>query len=145
MSLSPDGGRGSPVIDVQFDRPGRRYDAAAPLVVHSRVGGVDPESVRALELSVVWYTEGKGEEDLAVHAFERIVDRDALLAALAGHDFETRLPASPLTYEGVIVKIRWCVRVRVFYAAGRDYVSEQEFVMGRVPPAAPLAVREAPC
>ena len=143
MSPSPDGGRGTPAIDVQFDRPTRRYDAAAPLAVRCRIDGVDPDAVRAIEVSVAWYTEGKGEEDLSVHAFERIVDRDALRAALADHAFETRLPPSPLTYEGVIVKIRWCVRVRVFFAGGRDYVSEHEFEMGGVPAAMPPPLPEA--
>jgi len=143
MNLPPDSPRGTPVIDVQFDRPGRRYDAAAPLAVRCHVDGVDPDAVRAIELSVAWYTEGKGEEDLAVHAFERIVERDALRAALSDHAYETRLPPSPLTYEGVIVKIRWCVRVRIFFIGGRDYVSEHEFEMGRVPPARPPVIPEA--
>ncbi|MFM7107910.1 MAG: hypothetical protein ACKOZU_04825 [Planctomycetaceae bacterium] len=135
MSLPPEPGRVAPVVELQHDRPGRRYDPGDSLGVRYRVGGVDPESVRALELSVAWYTEGKGEEDLFVHAFERITERGPLRAALAGGTFNTRLPPSPLSYEGIIVKIRWCVRVRVFFAGGRDYVSEHVFDVGGVPPA----------
>ena len=137
MNRGPDGGRFTPTIDVQFDRADRRYEPGSPLVATYRVGGAAPEAVRAVEESVTWYTEGKGEEDLVVHAFKRIVDRDAVQTALAGGALETRLPPSPLSYEGVIVKIRWCVRVRVFHAGGRDYVSEHVFEVGAVPPARP--------
>jgi hypothetical protein len=52
--------------------------------------------------------------------------------------FSTPLPQSPLSYEGVIVKIRWCVRVRVFFESGRDHVAEQVFTVGGVPPTMPL-------
>lgn len=137
-------GRSAPAIDVQFDRPGRHYAAGDPLVVRYRIGGLDVDTVRAVEVSVAWYTEGKGEEDLCVHAFERIVERDGLRTALQGDGLEVRLPPSPLSYEGVIVKIRWCVRVRVFYVGGRDYVSEHVFDVGAVPPARPPAVPAPP-
>ncbi len=31
----------------------------------------EPEAIRVVEISVLWCTEGKGEEDLAVHFFGR--------------------------------------------------------------------------
>jgi hypothetical protein len=49
--------------------------------------------------------------------------------------FTTPLPQSPLSYEGVIVKVRWCVRVRLFFEGSRDFVSEHVFTLGRIPPA----------
>jgi hypothetical protein len=55
--------------------------------------------------------------------------------------FGTDLPASPLSYEGVIVKIRWCVRVRIFFVGGRDFVSEHVFDVGTIPPAQRVASR----
>ena len=134
MTVVPDPGRAVPAIDLEHDRPDRRYEPGGPLGVRYRIGGVDPGSVRAIEVSVAWYTEGKGEEDLFVHAFERIVDQERLLAALAGGSLTTTLPRSPLSYEGMIVKIRWCVRLRVFFTGGRDYVTEHVFELGSVPP-----------
>jgi len=136
MSVGIEAGRGTPAIDVQFDRPGRQYEPGDAFVVRYRVSGLDVAAVRAVEVSVAWYTEGKGEEDLFVHLFERIADRDGLRKALQGASLEVRLPPSPLSYEGVIVKIRWCVRVRVFFG-GRDYVSEHVFEVGAIPPARP--------
>jgi hypothetical protein len=52
-----------------------------------------------------------------------------------------RLPASPLSYEGVVVKIRWCVRIRLFFATGRDFVSEHVFVVGDIAPALGMVER----
>lgn len=144
MSLGTEGARGTPAIDVQFDVPGRRYVPGSRLVARYRIGGVELEAIRALELSVAWYTEGKGEEDLVVHAFERIVDDAALRTVPTGGVLETTLPPSPLSYEGIIVKIRWCVRVRVFSAGGRDFVSEHVFDVGTVPPARPVAEETTP-
>ena len=119
---------------LQFDRPGRIYEPRDSLGVTYEVAGVEAERMRALERSILWYTEGKGEEDLGVHFFERIADASQLPAVLPQGVFSTQLPASPLSYEGVIVKVRWCVRLRVFFEAGRDFVSEHVFSLGRIPP-----------
>lgn len=124
-----------PQIDVQFDRPGRRYEPGDRLVVRYRVDGCDGESIQAVERSVLWYTEGKGEEDIGVHLFQRLTDRTLRAPHAPGDDFATTLPKSPLSYEGVIVKVRWCIRVRVFYDSVRDYVSEHVFEVGGIPPA----------
>jgi hypothetical protein len=103
--------------------------------VRYRVEGRDGALTDAIEHSVLWYTEGKGEEDLGVHFFQRVADRALRGPSGLSGDFATTLPKSPLSYEGVIVKVRWCIRVRVFYEGLRDYVSEHVFEMGGVPPA----------
>jgi hypothetical protein len=126
-----DGTRASPVVEVQFDRPDRRYAPGDEIALRYAITAHEA-SIRAVEHSIAWYTEGKGEEDLGVHFFERITEPRPLGAA---GTFTTRLPPSPLSYEGIIVKIRWCVRVRVFFGGGRDFVSEHVFEMGRIPPA----------
>ena len=98
----------------------------------------------AVEISVLWHTEGQGDEDLAVHHFERIDT-----AAQPGIDFRrpqrfsTHLPASPLTYQGVIVKIRWCVRVRVFLPRGKELFGETSFQLGTLPAARLAAGHES--
>ena len=58
--------------------------------------------------------------------------------------FSTALPASPLSYDGVIVKIFWCVRIRAFLKGGRDFSSEQSFWLGRVPRGQAIEVDEEP-
>lgn len=136
------GGAG-PRIDARFDRPDRGYAPGSPLEVRYHATGLGGEPVRAVEHSVVWYTEGKGEEDLGVHVFERYEPEHRAEVPLEGV-LTTQLPASPLSYEGVIVKIRWCLRVRIFFAGGRDFVSEHVFTVGSLPPARPAAERALP-
>ena len=88
-----------------------------------------------MEVSVLWHTEGKGDEDLAVHDFRRLSaeNGDPIDPRRPGR-FSTVLPNSPLSYRGVIVKIRWCVRVRVFLTRGREVVGELHFRLGEVLP-----------
>lgn len=132
----PVGGlRVNPEVDMVFDRSDRGYAPGGELTVRYQVRGSGIDLVQAIEQSIAWYTEGKGEEDLAVHFFERLPEAAARAAVAEGGRFSTTLPPSPLSYEGVIVRIRWCARVRLFFPGGRDYVSEHEFVVGRIPPA----------
>ena len=131
----------NPRISVTFNHENIQYSGGDQLQAHYIVEGIESQGISAVERSVVWYTEGKGEEDLGVIFFERIqlerrkdgiqtssLSTDHLTGALA-----TDLPQSPLSYEGIIVKIRWCVRVRVFFRSGRDFVSEHIFFLGSVP------------
>ena len=126
---------GSPQVNLQFDRADRHYEPRAEVLARYACVGFDADAVQAVERSMVWYTEGKGEEDLGVHWFDRLEGEEQLGQALPNGAFAVRLPASPLSYEGVIVKVRWCVRVRVFFVGGRDFVSEHVFDVGDIPPA----------
>jgi hypothetical protein len=92
-----------------------------------------PSDVRRVELSVLWRTEGKGDEDFGVHFFQAVsadATREEIASPLA---FSTTLPPSPLSYDGPLLKIRWCVRVRVFLKRGKDIVYDKPFQLGRVP------------
>jgi hypothetical protein len=121
-----------PLISVQLDRRREPYLPGDVLTAEYQIDAVDAADVRAVELSVLWYTEGKG--DMAVHYFERLAASDNG-EMLVGHArrFSTRLPNSPLSYDGLLVKIRWCVRVRVFVEHGKDPMAERGFTLGRVP------------
>jgi hypothetical protein len=89
------------------------------------------QDLRAVEVSVLWYTEGKGESDLSVQWFLRHEASDVSFSLLTEpQQFRMRLPDGPLSYDGLIVKIKWCVRVRVFPAWGREVVVEEAFVLG---------------
>jgi len=126
--------RRQPVVLVNFSMADRHYEPLETLAVRYTVEGIDVRDVRAVERSVLWYTEGKGEEDLGVHSFERL--REPTTGRQLLGEFSCQLPPSPLSYEGLIVKIRWCVRIRLFFAGGRDFVSEHIFDLGDVPAAA---------
>ena len=123
-----------PLISVMLDNNRQDYRPGELLVGEYRIDALDLAEVKAVELSVLWYTEGKGDEDLAVHYFERLTADNPAEAGLHDlHRFQTSLPNSPLSYEGVLVKIRWCVRVRVFARGGKTFVAERRFQLGDVP------------
>lgn len=109
----------------------RRFAPRETLALEYRLAGVAPGEIQSIEISVLWHTEGKGDEDLAVHFFERLEAQGEAAPPHWGR-VECPLPASPLTYQGVIVKLRWCARIRAFLANGRELVDEQMFQLGDV-------------
>ncbi len=124
-----------PRVRIRLEGNGRAYRPGETLSGEYRLESVPLEEVRAIEVSVLWYTEGKGDEDLAVHHFHRIAVEgpDAVDLRQPGR-FSTVLPESPLSYTGAIVNIRWCVRVRVFLGRGKEVVGQRDFQLGAVPP-----------
>jgi hypothetical protein len=95
--------------------------------------GISHDQVDSLETSVLWYTEGKGGEDFGVHFFQKL-SRDELktLAPDLAHRVSTPLPASPLSYEGKLIKIRWCVRIRLFLQNGKELSAQRAFYLGHL-------------
>ena len=134
-----------PLVRIRFDGNGRVYRPGETLSGEYRIESVAPEEIKAVEVSVLWYTEGKGDEDLAVHGFWRVsADNGDTLELPRPGRFSTVLPRSPLSYRGVLVRIRWCVRVRVFLTRGREVMGELAFRLGDVPAARlPVAVERA--
>jgi hypothetical protein len=125
----------TPPVRLTLDSPAGHYWPGSQLTGRFMTSGGQPLGVRAAELSVLWYTAGKGEEDLAVHWFQRFVDEPARpLDLRVPRRFATQMPASPLSYDGRIVKICWCARLRLFLADGHESVTETPFVLGDVPP-----------
>lgn len=124
-----------PRVRIRLDGNGRAYRPGETLSGEYQLENVPPGEVRAIEVSVLWYTEGKGDEDLAVHHFRRTAAEgtETVDFRQPGH-FSTVLPPSPLSYAGAILKIRWCVRVRVFLGRGKEIVGQRDFQLGSVPP-----------
>lgn len=125
-------------IRLTLDAPTAHYQSGDRLSGRYVVHGPPTGAIRSVELSVLWYTAGKGEEDFAVHHFERLVEETARpLDMRVPHRFATQLPHSPQSYEGQILKICWCVRLRLFLPQGQETVAEIPFRLGDVPVAAP--------
>ena len=133
-----------PLISIRLRDQHHPFQPGDELHCEYQLDAVDAADVQALEASVLWHTEGKGDEDLGVHYFERWLSADVEGRDLrALRQLRTRLPNCPLTYPGVTVKIRWCVRVRAFLRRGKESFFEQSFVLGNVPPARRLVEPEA--
>ena len=70
----------------------------------------------------------QGDEDLHVHHFHRLADDQLRRVGLADEQStHCALPATPLSYQGHLISLRWGVRVRIFLADGREIVAEQPF------------------
>ena len=105
---------------ILIEGPHRTFGPGELLSAECRIESLSLSEPRAMEVSVLWHTEGKGEEDLAVHYFNRVSSDEGTLDLRRAYRFQTRLPNSPMSYEGLILKIRWCVRVRLFLARGAN-------------------------
>jgi hypothetical protein len=125
------------LVTIQLDPAHRNYVPGETLAGRFRWDVGYPEKVRSVELSILWHTEGKGDEDSGVHFFEEY-PADRLGERPTWRPFATKLPRSPMSYDGLLLKIRWCVRVRVFLESGKDVVGEKIFRLGDLP-----SVREA--
>ena len=115
-------------------RGSRRYAPGDTLRGAYRLAAWRDAGLTAVELSVLWHTAGQGEEDYCVHHFER--RREPVLPGRSNetpHRFRAVLPASPLSYDGQIVKVCWVVRLRGFLAGGRQRVVEAPFWLGVEP------------
>ena len=123
-----------PSVTLRFDGNGRVYYPGETLSGEYRLESIDRDQIRDVEVSVLWHTDGKGDEDLAVHDFRRLsVDGGDWIDPRYAGRFSTVLPNSPLSYDGMIVKLRWCVRVRVFLSRDKEVVGELPFRLGDVP------------
>jgi hypothetical protein len=133
-----------PSVTIRFDGNGRIYRPGETLAGEYAFDNLPDSPAKSLEVSVAWFTEGKGEEDLAVHEFWRTnLEESDAATLLPPQRFSTTLPNSPLTYDGRIVKIRWCVRVRAFFHGGKEVFGQKLFRLGDVP-AIPAAVNTEP-
>lgn len=117
-------------MNVSLCRDDATYTAGGYLRASWRVSRVKLEELSSVEVSVLWYTEGKGDEDLSVHYFRRY-DAASLreLGITDSQPIHCRLPPSPLSYRGHLLKIQWGIRVRVFVEEGREAVAEHPFYL----------------
>jgi hypothetical protein len=111
-------------------RPGRAISGRYRLDLSE-----SPPEVRALEWSIEWATEGLGREDRGRHAIERFEPEGGVSDPDRWREFEALLPRSPLSYDGLIVKVVWRVRVRAVFGKDREWVGELPFRLGDVAPA----------
>lgn len=122
----------NPVV-VELDREDAAYRPGDTLAATYHCAAEQMGNVDAVEVSVLWYTEGKGDEDLGVHHFERVGGtEDEPLDASRPRRLSVRLPNSPLSYDGILIKIHWCVRVRVFLPGSKEWLGEAPFRLGDV-------------
>ncbi len=134
----------SPLADIRVESSDTPFAPGSLLRGSFAVAESESSQVRSAELSVVWYTAGKGEEDFGVQYFERFSTEGPDAVDLSRRrEFRTLLPDFPLSYDGAIVKVCWCARLRLFLKRGRQHVIEAGFRLGEVSPAKALEQESA--
>lgn len=124
--------RTEPAIGLQFLSLQNALEPSENLEFEYRLQRVSIDQLDHLELSVMWFTEGKGSEDIGVHWFEN-VSREQLEDTLGSAcKVSAVLPRGPLSYEGKLFKIRWCVRLRLYLTDGSELTAEQPFFLGNL-------------
>ncbi len=108
------------------------YRPGDVLVGQYSIDAVGEDKVVAIESSVIWITEGKGEEDMGVHFFDRQKGPFDSRQVRKPTKFSTVLPGSPFSYDGMMVRVRWAIRVRVFFEVQPDCTEELYFRLGNV-------------
>jgi hypothetical protein len=126
----------SPLADLRIEDAGSPFAPGDVVRGSFAVASEHTGEVRLVELSVLWYTAGKGDEDFGVHFFQRYTAEGPEGVELTRRrEFRTMLPEQPLSYDGLIVKVCWCARLRLFLPRGRQQVLEASFSLGDVAPA----------
>ncbi|WP_442485540.1 hypothetical protein [Aeoliella sp. SH292] len=126
----------SPLADLRIEDAGSPFAPGDVVRGSFAVSAQHTGEVRVVELSVLWYTAGKGDEDFGVHFFQRYTAEGPEGVELSRRrEFRTMLPEQPLSYDGLIVKVCWCARLRMFLPRGRQQVLEAPFSLGDVAPA----------
>lgn len=110
------------------------YVAGQLLHASWRVGRIEQSELESVEVTILWSTDGKGDEDIGVHHFERFQsDQWTTHPPSQPRELQCRLPAAPLSYTGRLICIQWCIRVRAFLTDGREIVTEQPFYVVAAP------------
>jgi hypothetical protein len=120
-------------LQILLDDDRAEYQPGAMLSGAYGLEQADGVDIQRIEASVLWFTEGKGDEDLGVHFFEEVeATPEEPIDPAIPRKFATPLPLSPLSYDGFIIKIRWCVRVRMKLAGSEELLAEAPFQLGKV-------------
>ncbi len=118
----------SPQINIFLDSKDYIYSPGDCLTGSYRILDVQTDQINSVEMAVLWHTEGKGDEDMAIidyHSLSR--QREDWINPRTPGKIETTLPLAPLSYEGTIIKIRWLVRVRLTLVSGEEIIAERGF------------------
>lgn len=123
--------RVEPAITIHFQQHRLHYAPGDQVTADITVSNFGELDCRAAEASVVWHTVGQGDEDLHVHSFKRLPCQGAGAVDLsAPYQVNAQLPETPLSYDGVNIKVCWCVRLRLFMSGFRESSVEAPFRLG---------------
>ncbi|MBN1507073.1 MAG: hypothetical protein JW955_09520 [Sedimentisphaerales bacterium] len=92
-------------LDIELN-DGRGTFAPAE-TVEGRIEWNADANPKALELSLLWYTSGKGTQDICVVHTRRIDDP----GALGSDEFRFALPPGPYSFSGKLISLIWALEL----------------------------------
>ena len=60
-----------PLISIKLNHANREYQPGDLLECEYQVDAVNREELKSVEVATMWYTSGKGDEEEAIHYYER--------------------------------------------------------------------------
>ncbi len=129
-------------LSIHLDDPERRYTGGGPVTGRVRVQVNSECECKALTLTMLWRTHGKGnraeggEQEFLLH------QGDWLPGKVHEYEFAIDAPAGPPTYRGTIVNLDWYLKARADIPWAFDPKAEEEFLLEAGPDAAPQRSRE---
>lgn len=119
--------------EVRLELAAREHPPRGELADAFVIAGGPPDGTRSVEFSVLWRTSGKGTEDIGVVHYRAWKADDGTLAALPNlSTFTVKLPPTPWSYDGTLVKVHWLARLRVRWellGRTREVVEDAEFTL----------------
>ena len=124
-----------------IDEPSIRLELAAPaypprgeLAGVFVIAGGPPPDTKSIEFSILWHTSGKGTEDIGVVHYQAWKTNNGTLDAMPNpNTFAVKLPSTPWSYDGQLIKIHWLARLRLRWESlgrSREVVKDVEFTLG---------------
>ncbi|MFI5454143.1 MAG: hypothetical protein ACHRXM_01700 [Isosphaerales bacterium] len=117
-------------LSIVLDRPA--FEPGETLRGSYQVVMAELSRLDEVEVTIGWHTEGKGLEARGVEHHEVQRAGKGSLDRNGSGKFSAVLPASPLSYNGVLIKVCWAVRVCASVSGGGDMKSEEAFQLGHV-------------
>jgi hypothetical protein len=96
------------------------------------IAGADLSRLEKVEITVGWHTEGKGSGASGVEHRTVHLPVEGSLERGGSGKISARLPASPLSYDGVLIKVRWAVKLRATFSGGANLDAQTAFQLGHV-------------
>lgn len=129
-----------PLLSIQIYHDPPVYRPGDRMRFDFQIDAIELEDLSAVEASIVWTTEGKGDEDMGIHFFERRVPSDTDDDLRSLHSCYVTLPNSPLSYFGELLQVRWSARVRIFVRGGNEFCTEKQFILSSAATTTPARV-----
>ena len=95
------------MLEIRID--GGRTAFAPEETVSGHVSWHESEAPRAVEIRLLWHTEGRGDQDVGVAGTLRI----EAPSAVGSSPFQFECPHGPLSFSGRLVSLLWAIEATV--------------------------------